>query len=57
MTYDATTERWQDVTDADVGWMLAHGFNAAELAYTAGISDDAAEWWMRSVIAGREVVA
>lgn len=57
MTFDAATERWQDVTDADVGWMLAHGFSAAELAYTAGISDDVAEWWMRSVIAGREVVA
>lgn len=39
-------DRWIDVDDADVRWMVAQGFNANEVAFIAGVSPSVAAWWV-----------
>ena len=49
MTQDPATGRWNDITDADVNWMLDQGFNANEIAAIARVTIDAATHWVARV--------
>lgn len=47
-----------DINDEDVWWMMTHGFNAEELAYSARCPVDIAKVWMDRIVAERlEVLA
>ena len=46
MTFNEQTERWENVTDADVRWMATQGYNANEVAAIAHTTRYIADIWM-----------